>query len=200
MVARVIQQTLRYRKTCLPQFFHRVNKNNVQVHILLVQGAIVSLVALLPLFIKMTDAYVLLMSMAAELYLVMYIMMFAAALRLRYTQPNVHRAYRVPGPNAVMWIVCLMAIGGALFSIGAFYAPPKDANPWIHIGILLGGLVVLGGAPLVIHRFQRPSWRADDDSHLTADNLRKQTSDRAGGRITDGLGESGMPKGSGAAI
>ena len=118
----------------LPQFFHRVNKNGVQLHILLVQGAIVSLVALLPLFVKMTDAYVLLMSLAAELYLTMYIMMFAAAIRLRYTQPDVHRAYRVPGPNAVMWFVCLMAIGGALFSIGAFYTPPKDASLWVHIG------------------------------------------------------------------
>ena len=62
----------------------------------------------------------------------------------------------------------------ALFSIGAFYAPPKDANPWVHVGVLLGGLVILGGAPLVIHRFQRPSWRADDDSHFPPDNLRQQ--------------------------
>jgi len=158
----------------LPKFFHRVNKNNVQVHILLVQGGIVSLLALLPLLIKMTDAYVLLMSMAAELYLVMYIMMFAAAIRLRYTQPDVHRAYRVPGPNAVMWFVCLIAICGALFSIGAFYAPPKDANPWIHIGVLLGGLFSLGGAPLVIHRFQRPSWQADKENVSTNGTFAKR--------------------------
>ncbi len=171
----------------LPCFFHRVNKNGVQVHILLVQAFIVSLIALLPLFIKMTDAYVLLMSMAAVLYLTMYIMMFAAAIRLRYTQPNVHRAYRVPGPNAVMWFVCLMAICGAVFSIGAFYAPPKDANPWLHIGILLGGWVILGGAPLVIHRFQRPSWQADDDSHFPADKLRQQSGSPAGADLDLGL-------------
>ena len=152
----------------LPRFFHRVNKNGVQVHILLVQGGVVSLVALLPLFMKMNDAYVLLMSLAAELYLVMYIMMFAAAIRLRYSRPEVHRAYRVPGPNVVMWFVCVMAICGALFSIGAFYAPPKDANPWIHVGVLLGGLLILGGAPIVIHRFHKPSWQTDDDSHFQA--------------------------------
>ena len=183
----------------LPRFFHRINKNGVQVHILLVQGCIVSLVALLPLFVKMTDAYVLLMSMAAELYLTMYIMMFIAAIRLRYTQPDVQRAYRVPGPNIVMWIVCLTAIGGALFSIGAFYAPPKDADPWIHIGVLLGGWVILGGAPIVIHRFQRPSWQTDDDSHLQPDtfrtNVAAQAKQKASGGQTLGLGGGGVPKG-----
>lgn len=146
----------------LPTFFHRVNKNNVQVHILLVQGGVVSLLALLPLLINMTYAYELLMSLAAELYLTMYIMMFAAALRLRYSQPKVHRAYRVPGPNFVMWIVCLTAICGAVFSIGAFYCPPKGSNPWLHVGILFGGWLILGGAPLVIHALQRPSWREDE--------------------------------------
>jgi len=159
----------------LPQFFHRVNKNGVQLHILLVQGGIVSLLALLPLFMDMAKAYVLLMSMAAELYLVMYIMMFVAAIRLRYTHPNVHRSYRIPGPNAIMWVVCLMAICGALFSIGVFYAPPKDVNPWTNVGLLLGGLIVLGGAPLLIHRFQRPSWQSDDDSHFPPDKARKGT-------------------------
>lgn len=146
----------------LPRFFHHVNKNNVQTHILLVQGGIVSLLFLLPLFINMTYAYELLMSLAAELYLTMYIMMFAAALRLRYSQPKVHRAYRVPGPNLVMWIVCLTAIGGALFSIGAFYCSPKGADPWLHVGVLFGGWLILGGAPLVIHALQRPSWREDE--------------------------------------
>ena len=150
----------------LPRFFHRVNKNGVQVHILLVQGAIVTLIALLPLFINMTDAYVLLMALAAELYLTMYIMMFIAALRLRYSQPDVHRAYRVPGPNIVMWIVCLTAVAGALFAIGVFYIPSKTVNLGVYLGVLFGGWLVLGGAPLVIHHFQRPSWRTDDDSHF----------------------------------
>ncbi len=157
----------------LPPFFHRVNRNNVQVHILLVQGGIVTVLAFMPLVMNMVDAYVLLMSIAAELYLVMYIIMFAAAIRLRYTQPSVKRAYRVPGPNGVMWFVCLLAICGAVFSIAAFYAPPKDANPWVHLGALLGGLVVLGGAPLLIHRLQRPSWQTDDDSHLAPDGFRR---------------------------
>ena len=178
----------------LPPWFHRVNKNNVQVHILLFQGGVVTILALMPLVMNMVDAYVLLMSIAAELYLTMYIIMFAAALRLRYKQPDVKRAYRVPGPNAVMWFVCLLAIGGALFSIGAFYAPPSGANPWIHVGVLLAGLVILGGAPLLIHRFQRPSWQTDDDAHLTADRFRQKPS--RGFADNRGSHTAGWPKGS----
>ncbi len=82
-----------------------------------------------------------------------------------------------------------------MFSIGAFYAPPKDANPWIHVGVLLGGLIILGGAPLVIHRFQRPRWRTDDDSHFPVDNLRQQAGNPIGGGPDSGIGGSGSPKG-----
>ena len=45
---------------------------------------------------NVSAAFVALIDMAAALYLIMYMMMFAAALVLRRTQPGVKRTYRVP--------------------------------------------------------------------------------------------------------
>ena len=40
----------------------------------------------------------------------MYIMIFASAIKLRYTQPDTPRAYKIPGGNYGMWIVAGMGI------------------------------------------------------------------------------------------
>ena len=37
-----------------------------------------------------------------RLYLIMYMLMYASAIKLRRTQPDLPRAYKVPGGNAGM--------------------------------------------------------------------------------------------------
>ena len=81
----------------LPCFLQKTNKNGVQVNILVIQGCIVTLLS--SLYIVMDDvsvAFFLLSALTVGLYLVMYMMMYAAGIRLRYTQPGLTRSYR-PG-------------------------------------------------------------------------------------------------------
>ena len=80
----------------LPCFLQKTNKNGVQVNILVIQGCIVTLLS--SLYIVMDDvsvAFFLLSALTVGLYLVMYMMMYAAGIRLRYTQPGLTRSYRV---------------------------------------------------------------------------------------------------------
>jgi amino acid transporter len=52
------------------------------------------------------DAFVVVLAMATSTTLLAYLWIFPAALKLRYSQPHVHRAYRVPGSgNTTMWIL-----------------------------------------------------------------------------------------------
>lgn len=77
----------------LPEFMKKTNKNGVQVNILVIQGCIVSVLS--SLYIVMKDvsvAFFLLSALTIGLYLIMYMMMYAAGIRLRYTQPDLPAA------------------------------------------------------------------------------------------------------------
>ena len=69
----------------LPPFFQKTNKNGVQKNILLIQGCVVTLLALL--FVVMPSVqsfYQILSQLTVLLYLIMYMLMFSAAIVLRY--------------------------------------------------------------------------------------------------------------------
>ena len=111
----------------LPCFLQKTNKNGVQVNILVIQGCIVTLLS--SLYIVMDDvsvAFFLLSALTVGLYLVMYMMMYAAGIRLRYTQPGLTRSYRVPGGNAGMWAVGGIGFLAVLFSFIVTFFPPSQ--------------------------------------------------------------------------
>ena len=86
------------RDGALPCFLQKTNKNGVQLNILIIQGCIVTLLS--SLYIVMDDvsvAFFLLSALTVGLYLIMYMMMYAAGIRLRYTQPKLICSYLVPG-------------------------------------------------------------------------------------------------------
>ncbi len=57
------------------------------------------------------DAFSVVLAMATSTTLLAYLWIFPAALKLRYAEPDVHRAYRVPGRgNTGMWIAFLPVI------------------------------------------------------------------------------------------
>jgi putative glutamate/gamma-aminobutyrate antiporter len=90
----------------LPKFLQRTNKNGIQVPILIVQGVIVSVLALAMVVLpSVQSAFQILGQMATIIILAMYVIMYVAGIRLRYTQPNKQRPFKVPGGNFGMWCV-----------------------------------------------------------------------------------------------
>ncbi len=107
----------------IPPILAKTNKHGVQVNILLAQGVIVTILAMI--YFVMTDvsvAFFLLSAMTISLYLIMYMLMYAAAIRLRYSQPDLKRSYRVPGGIAGMW-----SIAGVGF-LRASFSPSSSAS------------------------------------------------------------------------
>ncbi|MCB1115604.1 MAG: amino acid permease [Chlamydiia bacterium] len=150
----------------IPPFLETKNNNNVPTHILIIQGCIVTILSLVFLLMPtVSTAFFLLTALTAILYLMMYILLYASAIRLRYTQPNVKRTYKVPGGNFGMWIVGGLGILGALFAIVVGFFPPAQlpiGNPLFYIFFLIGGLLILLGAPLLIIHFRKPSWKLNN--------------------------------------
>lgn len=150
----------------LPPFFHKINRNGMPIAIMCFQGVVVSLLCLAFLFMpSISSSYWILNDLTALLYLMMYMLMFIAAIRLRYTKRNVPREYRIPGGKTFgMWIVagigfCSSAFG---FCIGFFPPSQLDAINAVTFQIFLAaGVGIMFVVPLIIYACQKDHWRVD---------------------------------------
>src|SRR4029077_1256438 len=78
----------------LPPFFQHQNENEVAVNILVVQGGVTTVIALMYALIpSVSSAYWILSVMTTQVYLVVYLLMFISARNLRRDQPDVKRGY-----------------------------------------------------------------------------------------------------------
>ena len=146
----------------LPPGLHYVNKRHIPVAILIFQGILGTLFALLFLFVpSINTSYWMLSALTTQILVMMYIMIFAAAIRLRYTQPDTPRAYKIPGGNYGMWIVAGMGLIGSIFALFIGFVPPTGISHWptpIYIGAMLGAIVICSVPPFIIEKIKKPSW------------------------------------------
>jgi amino acid transporter len=92
----------------------------------------------------------------------MYIMMFISGIRLRYSKPDVYRAYQVPFKKPGMWILGCMGLISSSFAIFMAFIPPsqlKTGSLFFYELFLILGLFVMCGIPLIIYQFRQPSWK-----------------------------------------
>lgn len=147
----------------LPMSMQKVNAKGVNKPIMYVAGIFVSILSLVLIVLPTVEsAYQIMSQMATIIYLIMVLMIYAAFIRLRRTQPNKKRGFKVPGGKVGEWIVCLLGIAGALLALLLSYLPPSQietGSPVVYIGILLAGVAVFVALPLVVYAKRKPSWR-----------------------------------------
>lgn len=146
----------------LPPFFQNLNKRGTPTHLLLFQAIIVSLTALVFLFMPtVSSGFWILTALSAQSYLIMYILMFVSAIRLRYTKPHVPRVYRIPFPHKGIWIASCMGIFASIFAIIMGFIPPRQleiTNTIFYVSFLLVGLIIMCSIPLIIYQCRKPHW------------------------------------------
>jgi len=143
----------------LPPRLQRLNKNGIQQNILVAQGWVVSLIALLFAFVPdVSTSYWIFSVITTQTYLIMYVLLFVAAMRLRRKQPDHPRGYRAP-------ILRTQCIVGGVASVLAFligFVPPSQFA-WGGAGYVLligAGVLVVGFlAPSALLYFRKPSWK-----------------------------------------
>ncbi|MFI3317471.1 MAG: putative glutamine/gamma-aminobutyrate antiporter GadC [Rikenellaceae bacterium] len=150
----------------LPPFFQRTNKIGVQRNILLIQGAIVTLLSLL--FVVMPSVqsfYQILSQLTVLLYLIMYMLMFAAAIVLRYKMRDTPRPFRLGRGNGLMWLLGLLGFLGSLLAFVLSFIPPSQISTGsnsVWFAVLIVGCIVVVVIPFIIYAMRKPSWRSDD--------------------------------------
>ena len=147
----------------LPPFFQKSNKHGVQRNILLVQGGIVTLLSLL--FVVMPSVqsfYQILSQLTILLYLIMYMLMFAAAIVLRYKMKDAPRPFRLGKGNGMMWFLGALGFLGSLLAFVLSFIPPGQiatGSNTVWYSVLIIGCIVMVVIPFIIYAMRKPSWR-----------------------------------------
>jgi len=157
----------------LPPELHYVNKRHVPVALLIFQGILSTLFALMFLFVpSINSSYWMLTALTTQILVMMYILIFAAAIKLRYTQPDVPRAYKVPGGKVGIWLVAGTGIVGSLFALIIGFVPPSGVSHWptpIYIAVMAGLIVVCSAPPFIVERIKKPNWKITSPDNVLLD-------------------------------
>lgn len=147
----------------LPRSLQKTNKNGIQVPILWVQGIMVSVLSLVLVVLpSVQSAYQILSQMSTIIYLAMVFIIYFAFIRLRRTEPNVKRGFRVPGGNFGKWLVTGIGCLGALAAMILSFVPPSQINtgsPAVYIIILVAGSALFIAVPFVVYAKRKSVWR-----------------------------------------
>jgi amino acid transporter len=145
----------------LPLFFQRVNRQGIEVRILAAQGTVITVIALLYAFLpNVSRAYWIFTAMATQVYLIMYVLMFVAAIRLRRSQPDHARGYKAPA----LGLLCVLGIVASVAALVIGFIPPSQfghVNPLAYVLLILAGVLAIGVLPpLLLDRLRKPAWKA----------------------------------------
>ena len=147
----------------LPRSWQKTNKNGIQTTLLWIQLIWVSILSLALIILPSVEsAYQILSQLSTIIYLVMVVIIYAAFVRLRRTEPNAKRGFKIPGGNFMKWLIGIVGIGGAIAASVLSFLPPSQINtgsPATYIIILIVGFLVLVSVPFIIYRCRKPSWR-----------------------------------------
>ena len=134
----------------LPENLAETTKSGAPKNMMLIQGIIVTVLACLYFVMKdVSVAFFLLSALTVAVYIIMYLMMYLAAIVLRKTQPNMERPYKAPA----LTVLAGIGILAALFALVLSFVPPAQlpiGNPVSYIAIVAIGTVGFFIIPLII--------------------------------------------------
>jgi glutamate:GABA antiporter len=151
----------------LPPFLQRLNKHGVQQNILVTQGVVTTVIALAYAFIPdVSSAYWIFSVITTQVYLIMYLLMFVAAVRLRRQQPDHPRGYRAP----MLVGLCGVGFAASLAALLIGFIPPSQfgsGSVGVYLAVVAGGALGLGLlVPYLFYRFRKPSWKTAEQEEV----------------------------------
>ncbi len=112
----------------LPPWLYRLNKQGVASRVLLLQAGLVTILCggffLLP---SINSIYWLFTALSTELYLVMYVFLFLAAIHLKNKFKNHPRHFSVPGGKIGYYLTCALGLAGCTMSLVVGFFPPEES-------------------------------------------------------------------------
>ena len=152
----------------LPKFFQGSNKAGVPVRLVLLQAILISIVGILVTVMPNVNSfYFMLLGLTSLVYIVAYLLMFSAAIYLRYKFPNAERTFKVPGGKIGMWICSGFGIATCLIAgYFGFMAPSSYAGTAKgYFDFQFIGLIVMIIIPILVFAWGKHSNAKSDKSN-----------------------------------
>lgn len=147
----------------LPKFLQKTNKHGVATNILWIQGGLVTVMSVLFVVLPSVQAaFQILSQQAIIFYLIMYMLMFGAVIRLRKTQPDRPRPYKLPFGKAGAWIIGGVGFLASLLAFVVSFIPPDQisvGSPVLYVGILVVLTAGFLGIGFWIYAVRNPKWK-----------------------------------------
>ena len=131
----------------LPQWLYRLNKHGVASRILLLQATLVTaLCAVFLFFPSVNGIYWLFTALSTEIYIMMYVMMFIAAISLKRKLAHLPRPFSIPGGQIGYYVTCAIGLAGCALTLFIGFFPPAeslDMGSANHFRLIFSGGIVL---------------------------------------------------------
>ncbi|MDP3561667.1 MAG: APC family permease [Legionellaceae bacterium] len=113
----------------LPGWLYKLNRHGIASRVLLLQAGLVTLLCSGFLLLPSVNAfYWLFTALSTELYILMYVMMFIAAIRLKSKHKNLPRPFAVPGGRGGYYFTCFLGLFGCIVTLIVGFFPPEEAT------------------------------------------------------------------------
>ena len=132
----------------LPHWLYRLNRHGIASRILLLQAILVTLLCSGFLLLPSVNAiYWLFTALSTELYILMYVLMFLAAIHLKHKFKTMPRPFAIPGGRFGYYCTCLLGLSGCFITLIIGFFPPEQS---MEIGganhfrmIFSGGIILM---------------------------------------------------------
>ncbi len=127
----------------MPMRLSKENHNKAPVPLLLLQGAIVSLLSLVFVLVpNVNQGMWLLNILMTQLYMVMYICIFISFLASRRKHKHIHRPFRVPGGKYGMLVASTLGLISCFVTIFVSFDVPSSINKSTAAIALISGFII----------------------------------------------------------
>lgn len=149
------------KENLLPAFFAKTNKHGMPSNLLIAQAILVSIVCLAFLLLpSVNGSYWFLSALSTQLYMIMYVIMFISAIRLKSRLNYKQDAFVIPGKRLGHLFVCLLGLLGCAITLLVGFIPPTNINVGgaFHYEMLFCISIVIMILP-VLGFYYYQSWR-----------------------------------------
>lgn len=142
----------------LPHFFAKTNEQGSPYGLLILQAIVVTLASFSFLWIpSVNGSYWFLGALTSQIYMLMYILLFLAGIKLRFTHSK--RLFQIPGGLWVLIPLVLLGITSCLLTIAIGFFPPghhvQVGNHWAYPFKVLLGFLFFVVPGLLIFSFKK---------------------------------------------
>lgn len=140
----------------LPASFCTLNKHGVASKILIMQALLVTLLCSgFLLFPSVNAIYWLFTDLSTELYMMMYVLMFIAAWRLKHKFAKRKRSFSIPGGKIGYYATCMLGLIGCAITLCIGFIPPEqsmDVGGANHFRLIFSlGILIMLLPALLLH-------------------------------------------------